>query len=582
MKDLKIFNKKNLFSKMLLIYSAITVIAIYLLATIFLKYYVDNEIQNQLNIHSELIFNVEKRFEEQNIVSNSVINGINTQKHITDEISTLISSTYEEYISYKLDKFMISNTKQPDLDYVLSTILSGREDALAVVINDKNKEYVSEIVLKYDRWYELKNKMNHRYIRKISKPIRNVDSEYILGYIDIYFDLSSINNLIEGSNLKGRLLISDDTNNIMFDSTKNVSPWDNIKLDDKYNYVYNLENKNAHIDKEIININQDAQTKYKYISIINEDEIGIANIKFKIFFISILCTVIIIMITSLTINTYAIKLKYMINIIGEIKKGNLDVRFNIKDEEDELDVIAKEIDRMCENLKYHIDKTYKSEVRQKDAELNALQAQIKPHFLYNTLEVIRMCALTSKNREVAQMIYNLASMFRYQTYNNASDVKLSEMINYCKMYLSLCCTRYKGIVDYEFDIDDSLMNLTVPKFMIQPIIENSINHGLDKDRKDNLIKIKAKITEDNDLQITVEDNGIGISEEKISDIKTDLKKNLQKPNSIGLMNINSRIQMKFGTNYGIDITSNKEIGTEVKVKIPILKGGDENVQTIST
>lgn len=567
---------------MILIYSCITIIAIYLLTTIFLKYYVDNEIQNELNIHSELNYNIEKRFEEQNIVSNSVINGINTQKHITDEINMLISSTYEDYISYKLDKFVASNTKQADLDYVLSTILSGREDALAVVINDKDKEYVSEIVLKHDKWYKFKNKIKGRYIRKITKPIRNIDSSYILGYIDIYFDLTSINDLINSSNLKGKVLISDESNNIIFDSKKELSPWDTNKLNDKYEYIYNLESNSVQIDKEIINISQDAQTKYKYISIINEADLGIHNIRFKIFSIAIICIIIIIMVTSLVINSYYIKLKEMINGIGEIKKGNLSVRFNIEKEDDELDVIAKEINRMCENLEYHIDKTYKSEVRQKEAELNALQAQIKPHFLYNTLEVIRMCALSSKNREVAQMIYNLASMFRYQTYNNASDVLLSEMINYCKMYLSLCCTRYKGIVSYEFDIDESLMNIRVPKFIIQPIIENSINHGLDKSKNNNVIKIICEAIDDNELDIIVEDNGLGMSKEKVTEIELNLKQNLQKPNSIGLMNIHSRIQMKFGDKYGINISSNEKIGTKVRVKIPILKDGEENVQTIST
>ncbi len=353
-------------------------------------------------------------------------------------------------------------------------------------------------------------------------------------------------------------------------------------MDKRYEYTYLLDNKIARIDKEIIKISEDAQTKYKYISIIQEVDLGIGNITFKIFIISVVCIAIIILITSLVIKTFSNKLKRMIYGIGEIKKGNLDIRFNIEKEEDELDMIAKEIDRMCENLNYHIDKTYKADVKQKEAELNALQAQIKPHFLYNTLEVIRMCALASKNREVAQMIYNLASMFRYQTYNNASDVKLSEMINYCKMYLELCCTRYKGIVDYEFNIDESLMDLIVPKFMLQPIIENSINHGISKDRRDNIIKISARTIDDSDLEIIVEDNGVGISKEKIAIIKENLKKNLQKPNSIGLMNINSRIHMRFGEEYGIYINSDGVSGTKVKVKIPISKDGDENVQSLST
>ncbi|MGL5506739.1 MAG: sensor histidine kinase, partial [Paraclostridium sp.] len=109
-----------------------------------------------------------------------------------------------------------------------------------------------------------------------------------------------------------------------------------------------------------------------------------------------------------------------------------------------------------------------------------------------------------------------------------------------------------------------------------------INHGLDKSRSNNIIKISCEVINDNELDIIVIDNGLGMSEEKISEIELNLKQNLQKPNSIGLMNIHSRIQMKFGEQYGINISSNEKIGTKVRVKIPILKDGEENVQTIST
>lgn len=551
---------------MLLIYSAITIVSICLLSNIFLKYYLESELQNELNIHSEMIFNIEKRFEEQDIVSTSLINGINTQKKITDEIQMLINSTYEDYISYKLDKFSSTNVKEADLDYVVKTILSGRSDALAIIINDKNKEYVSELVFKHSDWYKLKNKLKSKYIRKITKPIKNIDSTYVIGYVDIYFDLTNINNLIDGSNLKGRLLIADNSNDIILDSYREKSIWNVEKVEEKY------LDKNS----KLASVKQDVQTKYKYISVIKNEDLGIGSMIFKISLISLLCIALILFITYLVIKNFSDKLSNMMQGIENIKRGDLSVRFNVEKEEDELDMIASEIDRMCENLQENIEKTYKSEVKQKEAELNALQAQIKPHFLYNTLEVIRMCALASKNKEVANMIYNLASMFKYSTYNNASDVKLSEMINYCEMYLNLCCTRYKGIIDYKVDIDEELLDFKVPKFILQPVIENSINHGMAKDRNDNFISIKANIIEE-DIELIVEDNGVGISSERMNVIEENLNQNLQKKSSIGLMNINSRLKIRFGDKYGIHINSEENRGTTVKLKIPILKDGVKNV-----
>lgn len=561
-----LYTSKNLFSKMLLIYSAITIVSICLLSNIFLKYYLESELQNELNIHSEMIFNIEKRFEEQDIVSTSLINGINTQKKITDEIQMLINSTYEDYISYKLDKFSSTNVKEADLDYVVKTILSGRSDALAIIINDKNKEYVSELVFKHSDWYKLKNKLKSKYIRKITKPIKNIDSTYVIGYVDIYFDLTNINNLIDGSNLKGRLLIADNSNDIILDSYREKSIWNVEKVEEKY------LDKNS----KLASVKQDVQTKYKYISVIKNEDLGIGSMIFKISLISLLCIALILFITYLVIKNFSDKLSNMMQGIENIKRGDLSVRFNVEKEEDELDMIASEIDRMCESLQENIEKTYKSEVKQKEAELNALQAQIKPHFLYNTLEVIRMCALASKNKEVANMIYNLASMFKYSTYNNASDVKLSEMINYCEMYLNLCCTRYKGIIDYKVDINEELLDFKVPKFILQPVIENSINHGMAKDRNDNFISIKANIIEE-DIELIVEDNGVGISSERMNVIEENLNQNLQKKSSIGLMNINSRLKIRFGDKYGIHINSEENRGTTVKLKIPILKDGVKNV-----
>ena len=551
---------------MLLIYSLITIISIFLLKDIFINYHIDNELQNELDIYSEVIFNIEKRFEEQDSITNSIANGINTQPKVIEEVKVLVENTYEEYLSYKLDKFSSSNMKQIDLNYLINTILSDRTGALAVCINNKDKEYISEIVLNYNKWYDLKiEKDTPKYIRKITKPIKSIDSMYTIAYIDIYFDLNSLNNIVENSNFKGNLMIFDENNNVIFNSDKNTSA-------SEINYIKDHLDKSNEQKFPMVMIKRDVQNDYKYGTMITQEKLGVYKIKSRITYISLGFIVMILIVTYFAINQYSSKLKNMMKNIEKLKQGKLDTRFNIKQEVDELDMIAISIDEMSESLQYNINKNYIAEVKQKQAEINALQSQIKPHFLYNTLEVIRMSALSSKNKEVAQMIYNLASMFRYSTYNNGSLVSIRDEIKHSKMYLSLCSTRYKGMLDYSIHVDDKYLDYLVPKFTIQPILENAINHGLRKGFYDNYIKVTIKEI-DEEIEISIKDNGNGMSEEAIRKIKDGLEKNIQKPNSIGLMNINNRLKLNFGEQYGIYINSRINEGTTVSIKIPVL--GDE-------
>lgn len=551
---------------MLLIYSLITIISIFLLKDIFINYHIDNELQNELDIYSEVVFNIEKRFEEQDSITNSIANGINTQPKVIEEVKVLVENTYEEYLSYKLDKFSSSNMKQIDLNYLINTILSDRTGALAVCINNKDKEYISEIVLNYNKWYDLKiEKDTPKYIRKITKPIKSIDSMYTIAYIDIYFDLNSLNNIVENSNFKGNLMIFDENNNVIFNSDKNTSA-------SEINYIKDHLDKSNEQKFPMVMIKRDVQNDYKYGTMITQEKLGVYKIKSRITYISLGFIVMILIVTYFAINQYSSKLKNMMKNIEKLKQGKLDTRFNIKQEVDELDMIAISIDEMSESLQYNINKNYIAEVKQKQAEINALQSQIKPHFLYNTLEVIRMSALSSKNKEVAQMIYNLASMFRYSTYNNGSLVSIRDEIKHSKMYLSLCSTRYKGMLDYSIHVDDKYLDYLVPKFTIQPILENAINHGLRKGFYDNYIKVTIKEI-DEGIEISIKDNGNGMSEEAISKIKDELEKNIQKSNSIGLMNINNRLKLNFGEQYGIYINSRMNEGTTVSIKIPVL--GDE-------
>lgn len=565
---------------MLLTYCATTIISIFLLMNILINYHIDSEIKNELNIHSEVVFNIEKRLEEQDRICESVSNGINRQPKIAEEIKILTTSKYEDYISNKLDKFNISNIKQIDLKYLVDTMLGNRDDALAVVVNDKNKEFKSEFVLNHDKWYDIKNKKGEgKYIRKITKKVNNVDTIYTIGYIDIYFDLSQLNTIVNKSNLKGSIIIIDEYDNVIFDNDKILTQKDVKEIkNNNYDFLYDL---NTYIDNKntlypIIQVHEDAQTNFRYISLIQEKDLGISKTKNYGILIAIISIFAILLTTYVRINRYSIKLKGIILGIDKIKNGDLNIQFNIQKEEDELDMIARNIDDMSNSLQESINKNYICEVKQKQAEISALQSQINPHFLYNTLEVIRMCALSSKNTEVANMIYNLGNMFKYSTYNNASMVSLKDELKYAKTYLDLCKSRYKGIMSYNIDVNEEYLDCLVPKFIIQPIVENSINHGIKKSLKDNFISIKL-IKENDYIKIIVKDNGYGITKERMDEISKDLQNNLQKKKSIGLMNIDNRLKLSFGEDFGLNIESESEKGTIVTIKLPIIRGEVEYV-----
>ncbi|MGL5479585.1 MAG: sensor histidine kinase, partial [Clostridium sp.] len=237
-----------------------------------------------------------------------------------------------------------------------------------------------------------------------------------------------------------------------------------------------------------------------------------------------------------------------------------------KDENDEIKYISKNFNDMCKELNENIEKSYRAELNQKKAEMVALQNQINPHFLYNTLEGIRMKAICNGDREVSKMLYTLAFLFRKQV-KDKSVILLKDELEYCTKYIEIFKFRYEDSFDFEIDCDEEVLNNEVVKFTLQPIIENYFVHGIRLDREDNLLKIDIKRYGENIL-ISVIDNGNGISDEKLEELNNSLRNRTYKGKSIGLTNANERIVIAYGEEYGIGFEKNKGQGVMVVVKLP--------------
>ncbi|KXT78962.1 sensor histidine kinase [Streptococcus sp. DD13] len=269
---------------------------------------------------------------------------------------------------------------------------------------------------------------------------------------------------------------------------------------------------------------------------------------------------------------YQLQVSDLVETIQTIGQGDSDRRINTESKEQELLLIANNTNTMLDNLEKNIHDIYQLQISQKDANMRALQAQIDPHFMYNTLEFIRMYAVMEKQEELADIIYEFSSLLR----NNISDeskTTLKQELEFCRKYSYLCMIRHPKSVAYGFKIDPSLDNLTLPKFTIQPLIENYFAHGVDYRRNDNVISVKAMKVKDT-IQIRIQDNGRGMSAEKLNEIRQILSSRTvqtteekEQRKSIGIINIHERFLLFFGDRYSIQVDSVEDHGVTYMIEI---------------
>lgn len=249
-----------------------------------------------------------------------------------------------------------------------------------------------------------------------------------------------------------------------------------------------------------------------------------------------------------------------------VKEGNIDAFVNLKSENDEYDVIVENFNKMCEDLKTYIQKSYLAEIDQKNAEINALQSQINPHFLYNTLEAIRMKAICNGDAEVGKMLYGLAFIFRSQL-KESDIITIAKELYYCKKYLELFEFRYQNKFTFEIIYKDEDMSIPIIKFIIQPIIENYFVHGIRLKDTDNFVKILV-INKEGIIKIIVDDNGRGMKQEEIDQINQKLSENSVSIESIGVSNVHRRITAIYGKEYGVRIDKSGYGGLRVVLRFP--------------
>lgn len=216
-----------------------------------------------------------------------------------------------------------------------------------------------------------------------------------------------------------------------------------------------------------------------------------------------------------------------------------------------------------------------SQEEKRKSELDALQSQINPHFLYNTLDSIVWMIEGEKYKDAVFMITQLASLFRVSLSSGKTIIPIEDEMRHALNYMNIQKVRFKDAFSVEFDIDDSIKKMCTVKLIVQPILENAIYYGV-KDMEDGEISVSGRLGEDGDIYITVKDNGFGMTDEQVEGLLTDDKKVRSKGSGVGLINVQRRIQLRFGEKYGLHIESEPDEGTVVTIHIPAYEYNEEN------
>ncbi|HFE0811530.1 TPA: sensor histidine kinase [Streptococcus pneumoniae] len=289
--------------------------------------------------------------------------------------------------------------------------------------------------------------------------------------------------------------------------------------------------------------------------------------------LSLLFIVILYLTLRQTFANYQKQVVDLVDSIQAIAQGQEGLRIDTLEKDQELLLIAETTNDMLDRLEKNIHDIYQLELSQKDANMRALQAQINPHFMYNTLEFLRMYAVMQSQDELADIIYEFSSLLR----NNISDERetlLKQELEFCRKYSYLCMVRYPKSIAYGFKIDPELENMKIPKFTLQPLVENYFAHGVDHRRTDNVISIKA-LKQDGFVEILVVDNGRGMSAEKLANIREKLSQRYfehqasysDQRQSIGIVNVHERFVLYFGDRYAITIESAEQAGVQYRITI---------------
>ena len=330
--------------------------------------------------------------------------------------------------------------------------------------------------------------------------------------------------------------------------------------------------RSPHGERQTMIVNTISYTGWKLVGVVLPDIRTDSLEKFRIYMMIIVIMLIMMLlavnrIVSKKISSPILKLDASVTAYEAGEKPDIYIGGSY-----EIRHLGNSVQKSYEEIERLMKEIVEQQNERRKSELAALQSQINPHFLYNTLDSIQWMCEQDNSKEAVEMVGALAKLFRISISHGNEFITIRDELRHAESYLIIQSYRYKNQFTYSFDVDESLLEYMCNKITIQPFIENAIYHGLDRMVDEGAIRICVH-GDGKDIVITVSDNGLGMTKEQC---ETILKKDRSDSKGIGVKNVNDRLKIYFGDEYGISIDSELDVGTTVTIRIPKIEKGREN------
>jgi two-component system, sensor histidine kinase YesM len=533
----------------------------------------------------------------ENKIKSAITNTENIAKEIvfSGEVQAFLNNDFDfsekelNYFTYNIQnkiiniKHLYPNRYYKIRIYANNNLINEEYDLLYSINRVKDKEYFSQINELNNNvlWGSLKeveeypdlsqsifSQYNKNKVIPLYVPIRSLTSNKLVGILEIDILVEKMFGerweLSVGKN--GSLAVYDKKGNII-----SANAGDKIFEEIKFNNLNEDSGKftlDSNGNKYMVVYDTVKETEYKIVTVTSYESMN----RNSIYFFMIIGSIFIFLITFFTIRFLFARLKLLTKLMRRVEDGEFDVRIEEKSM-DEVGELARSFNKMAEKLKSTIVTLIEKETLSRDAEIRALQSQINPHFLYNTLESIKMECEIRDEVDIADTISSLGKLLRYNIKWNGGMTTLQKEIEHVNNFITIMQLRFKDKISYRVDVPCELLQCSVIKMILQPLVENSFSHGFSNKSDKWEILIKGYVR-DGALSIEIHDNGLGIEETKLIQINEALEKNktIQISSTsgslIGLNNVNKRLKMQFGNEYGINIESTYMAGTKINIKLP--------------
>jgi two-component system sensor histidine kinase YesM len=586
----KKFKNYRLMTKLIFTYTLITVIPMSLIGYLAYNQYIKS-IQEQVGEY------IPKVLDQANERINYQVDELRQLPDLlynsSQVIEVLRKDIYQNNSSLLQDKFLVNT-------YLTNTYINGgNSDILGVFILSKNRLFESSKVpytgfeskaLPFGQDLDLKGKQeiifpsqttlkfkdNPPYIL-LMRQITDTENRMNLGTMFIAVELTFIKNIVENLETvnKADIWLMDKNGQIIYHTNPREISKINTDLV-KYPNINGSFRTTLEKESKLISISRTGPDQWVLahsvlLKNLTERTDLVRNATIIGFIVVIFLSALISFFLAWNVSR---PIHRLTKLMKQVEKGNFNVDLPINST-DEVGILAKSFNSMVLEIKDLIKLNYQIKLQQKEAELYALQSQINPHFMYNTLETIGMSVEEQDNEIVVAMVSLLGRMLRFSIGNKEKVVMIDQEVQHMKDYLTIQKIRFEDRIEFFIHEELDTKKYYTPKFILQPIVENAIKHGLDQQQD---FKIEIFITKNPSLKnkeeviFNIKDNGPGIPDEILSELNKNLESDpmVKRDSKFGLINVQGRIIMMFGERYGLRIESEINKGTEVIISIPLL------------